>query len=274
MPVVSQLYIYPVKSLGGIAVQQWPVDATGLRYDRRWMIVDSLGNFLSQRRLAQMALIKTRMDSNQLWLSAPEHGEIGIPLSASDGERVSVRVWDDQCLAHTVSADVDAWLSTYLQQACRLVYHPDDQRRAVDPDYAQASDQTAFSDGFPFLLASEASLQHFNQHSCLDIGMARFRPNIVVSDCEAYAEDRWRQIRINSLGFRLPKPCSRCAIPGIDPDTAETQPAVLSALAKWRKWNNKVYFGQNALHDDIGMLSVGDEVTVVISAHAQPPQLD
>ena len=133
------------------------------------------------------------------------------------------------------------------------------------------SDQTAYSDGFPLLIASEASLADFNQKSDLTIDMRRFRSNLVVSDCPAYAEDRWRTIRINNINFRLPKPCSRCAIPGIDPDKAESQKAVLSALAEWRKYNNKVYFGQNLIHDSTGTLSLGDQIEILSQAEPQPP---
>ena len=271
MPILSQIIIYPVKSLAGISVDHWPLVKTGLLYDRCWMLVDAQGEFLSQRRLPKMALIQTVIKDNLLWLSAAGHPAISMPLTPASGELITIKVWEYAGYGQTVSAELDQWFSQVLDHPCRLVYHPDNQVRPVDQDYALTSDQTAYSDGFPLLIASEASLADFNQKSGLTIDMRRFRSNLVVTDCPAYAEDRWRTIRINSINFRLPKPCSRCAIPGIDPDKAESQKAVLSALAEWRKYNNKVYFGQNLIHDSTGTLSLGDQIEILSQAEPQPP---
>lgn len=271
MPVLSQIYIYPVKSLGGIRVERWPVDRNGLRYDRKWMLIDRNGLFLSQRRLPKMALIKTRIDADSLLLSAPGQTDLVLPLDGDAGDDVSVEIWNDYCLAKTVGAQADAWFSGFLNADCRLVYHPDDRVRPVDPDYARAGDRTAFSDGFPFLIVSEASLQELNRAMALDLSMLRFRPNLVAADCAGFAEDYWRQIAINGISFRLPKPCSRCSVPAINPDTAETGKEPLTTLNRLRRWQDKVYFGQNALHDNTGMLSAGDEIVVVQSGDRQPP---
>jgi len=270
MPILSEIYVYPVKSLAGFSVQQWPVAKTGLRYDRQWMLVDQQGLFLSQRRLPKMALIKTRIADNQLWLSAADKTQIGIALEPVGGEDISVSIWDDQCIAKTVSDSVDAWLSDFLQHPCRLVYHPQDRIRTVDPDYATEQDQTAFSDGFPFLIVSDASLQAFNQAANLDLSMQRFRPNLVVSACQAYAEDYWRNISINQINFRLPKPCSRCSVPTIDPETGDVGKEPLTTLNRLRKKDNKVYFGQNALHDGTGLLNVGARVEILELGPNQP----
>lgn len=271
MPVLSQIYIYPVKSLAGIEVSQWPVDKNGLLYDRRWMLIDSQRQFLSQRRLPKMALIKTRIEAEQLILAAPGHDQLILELNPAGVDDLEVTVWHDQCLAKTVSAKADAWLSRFLQTDCRLVYHPDNQRRQVDPHYAQAADQTAFSDGFPFLLVSENSLNALNQSLEHKISMQRFRPNLVVGGCDSYAEDGWRRIAINDIEFRLPKPCSRCAVPGIDPETAISDKAPLAALNRLRKWENRVYFGQNVLHNQCGTLTTGDLITILESGDKQPP---
>lgn len=270
MPILSQIIIYPIKSLAGIYVNQWPLAKTGLLYDRCWMLVDAQGEFLSQRRLAKMALIQTAIKDNLLWLTAEGHTAISMPLIPATGELIAIKVWEYSGYGQTVSAELDQWFSQVLDHPCRLVYHPENQIRPVDPDYAFSSDQTAYSDGFPLLIASEASLADFNHKSGLNIDMRRFRTNLVVSECSAYAEDSWRKIRINNINFRLPKPCSRCAIPGIDPDKGETQKAVLSALAEWRKYNNKVYFGQNLIHDSLGILSLGDQVEILSQAEPQP----
>jgi uncharacterized protein YcbX len=270
-PFLSQIYVYPVKSLAGFQVAQWPVTSTGLRYDRKWMLVDETGLFLSQRRLPKMALIKTRISADQLWLSAPGQNDLALPLNSEDGEDVEVVVWNDHCLAKAVGGHADTWLSRGLDSPCRLVYLPEQQVRKVDPNYAENTDQTAFSDGFPFLIVSENSLHALNQAMALELNMIRFRPNLVAAGCESYAEDSWRQIVINGIGFRLPKPCSRCSVPTIDPESALSDKEPLTTLSRLRKWQNKVYFGQNALHDSHGVLAVGSEIRIEIFGENQPP---
>jgi len=271
MPFLSQIHVYPVKSLAGFQAEQWPVDKTGLRHDRKWMLVDENGLFLSQRRLPKMALIKTRISDERLWLSASGQSDIALPLSGDDGDDVSISIWNDRYFAKTTGDKADAWLSRVLDYRCRLVYHPDSQMRKVDPNYAKDSDQTAFSDGFPFLIVSEGSLQALNAAMSLNLSMIRFRPNLVVAGCESYAEDSWRQIAIGDIVFRLPKPCSRCSVPTIDPETALGGKEPLTTLSRLRQWQNKVYFGQNALHDRNGSLSVGSEIRIEKTGENQPP---
>ncbi|MGZ3814886.1 MAG: MOSC domain-containing protein, partial [Mucilaginibacter sp.] len=147
----------------------------------------------------------------------------------------------------------------------------DEVIRPVDPDYAKATDQVAFSDGFPFLIISENSLAALNHEMQMDLPMTRFRPNLVISGCPAYDEDTWREITINAIDFRLPKPCSRCAIPAIDQETAQIGKEPLATLNRTRKWQNKVYFGQNALHDQCGQLTLGDTVHIKSTGTKQPP---
>ncbi len=268
-PLLSDIYIYPVKSLTGFRADQWPVDRNGLQHDRQWMLIDENNNFLSQRKLPRMALINTAIRNQQLILST-DHSDISLPL-VSSGESVHVTVWHDQCRAETIGKDVDEWLSDFLHRPCRLVVMPDDSIRQVDQKYAHPQDQTAFSDGFPFLITSDASLQALNQHMPEPVDIQRFRPNLVISDCEPYAEDHWRQIAINTIRFRLPKPCSRCAVPGVNPHTAEREKAPLTALNNTRKWEKQVYFGQNALHDRSGSLRCGNPVSIIETGSAQPP---
>lgn len=268
---LSSLFIYPVKSLAGIAVAHWPVTQTGLKHDRKWMIVDADGQFMSQRKQARMALIKTALIDNRLRLSAPAMNDLALPLEPSGGEIVACTIWKDRSMARSVSAEADRWLSRFLNQFCRLVYQPDDDRRQVDPLYGSATDQVAYSDGFPFLIVSENSLAALNREMELALPMSRFRPNLVISGCDAFAEDTWREISIGSIDFRLPKPCSRCIVPTIDQDTAEHGKEPLATLNRIRKWQNKVYFGQNALHDQCGELTVGDQVQIKRTGSRQPP---
>ncbi|QWF71474.1 MOSC domain-containing protein [Methylomonas paludis] len=272
MPILSQIHVYPVKSLAGFQVDAWPVDKTGLRYDRKWMLVDAEGQFLSQRRLPRMALISTRISAGQLILSA--NGAVDFSLALDEDRNapaLPVQIWKDNCLAHTISGAADQWLSRVLDYPCRLVYLPEHSIRPVDPNYALSSDETAFSDGFPFLLVSENSLHSLSAAVGQDLEMIRFRPNLVVAECEAYAEDSWRRISINGINFRLPKPCSRCQVPTIDPYTGQTGKEPLTTLARLRQWQHKVYFGQNVLHDGLGELVVGQAVLITETGAKQPP---
>lgn len=268
---LSDIIIYPVKSLAGIHLNRWQVIETGFQYDRKWMLIDNQGQFLSQRRLPKMALIKTTLTDNQLILSAPEQQDLVLALAPIDGEVIVSTIWHDQCNARWVSAEADLWFSGFLGMDCRLVYLPDEIIRPVDTRYALSTDQVAFSDGFPFLLVAENSLLDLNQAMQLNLTMNRFRPNLVIAGCPAYAEDSWREIRIAGIDFRLPKPCSRCAVPTIDPETAQVGKEPLTTLNRLRKWQNKVYFGQNAIHNQCGTLSVGDSVQIMLAGEKQPP---
>lgn len=270
---LTQIHVYPVKSLAGFQVVNWPVDDRGLLYDRKWMLIDENNLFLSQRRLPAMALIHTRIGVNQLILSAPGQNDLTLPLHPQYGEALTVEIWGDRCLARTVDSLADDWLSRFLGQACRLVYQPDDSVRPVDPRYARPDDTTGFSDGFPLLIVSENSLNSLNQALAEPVSMERFRPNLVVNGCKAYEEDRWRRIAIGDIGFRLPKPCSRCSVPAINPVTATVEKEPLLTLNRLRRWDGKIYFGQNALHDNNGTLKVGDPVDILETGSLQPPLL-
>ncbi|MBK8814852.1 MAG: MOSC domain-containing protein [Methylococcaceae bacterium] len=268
--LLSAIYIYPVKSLTGIPLQSWPVTETGLKFDRQWMLIDKENQFLSQRRLPRMALIKTALTENELVLTAPDMEELRLELNPTKGEIIRSTIWHDQVDTLAVSPEADKWFNRFLGISCRLVYQPESVIRPVNPQFAKSSDKAALSDGFPFLLISENSLTALNKAMNLELSMSRFRPNLVVSGCGSYAEDTWREISIGAIGFRLPKPCSRCSVPTIDPETAQTGKEPLTTLNRLRKSENKVYFGQNALHDNIGMLSVGDQVTIKRTGINQP----
>jgi len=268
---LTAITLYPVKSLAGISVNSWPVIRTGLKYDRQWMLIDADRQFLSQRKLPQMALIKTALTDTHLILSAQGRDDLLLALAPSGGDVIDSQIWADQCAATSVSAEADHWLSDFLNRDCRLVYQPETLLRPVDVHYGLPTDTVAFSDGFPFLLISENSLVSLNNDMALDLPMTRFRPNLVVAGCEGYAEDRWREISIGAIDFRLPKPCSRCSVIVIDPESAEIGQEPLRTLNLTRKWQNKVYFGQNALHDQQGQLTVGDRVYIKVIGDKQPP---
>ncbi len=267
---LSEIHIYPVKSLAGISVNVWEVDNRGLRYDRHWMLIDQNNRFLSARSLPRMLLIKTALTETALVLSAPGQHDLFIPLQASEGTRIQSRLWQDQCSVQHISKEADQWLSEFLKHDCKLVCQSD-EKRPVDTKYARQNDQTSLSDGFPFLIISESSLAVLNQKMTRNIPMLRFRPNLVIAGCTGFAEDYWRAIQIGSIGFRLPKPCSRCIIPAVDTETAQIHKEPLKTLNQFRKWKNQVYFGQNAIHDHTGTLHTGAPVNIVQTGAPQPP---
>jgi len=259
---VSALYRYPVKSLAGEAFSSLEVGARGPELDRHWMVVDADGRFITQRQQPRMCLVQARIDHDQaLWLAAPGMPEIRVGERLA--ERLEVRVWDDLLPASAAGPAADRWLSEFLSLPCRLVSMPDDVARPVDPDYADPADQVGFADGFPFLLISQASLDDLNSRLESPLPMLRFRPNLVVSGCDPYAEDSWRRLRIGDLEFQIAKPCSRCIIPTIDPTTAQRSAEPLHTLKGYRRRDNKIYFGQNLVHRGSGRLAVGMPVEVL-----------
>jgi len=193
--VLSELWRHPVKSLRGCQLDQAQLDRRGIVDDRRWMLVDSQGRFLTQRQQPRMALLNPVPDGDGLLFSTQHGDSLRVPLQAQ-GERLRVRIWDDDCDAVRVSDQADAWLSGFLGEAVRLVYMADDTERQVDLNYAAPGDQAAFSDGFPLLLISQASLDDLNRRIGDEppLSMRRFRPNLVVSGCAPYAEDEWKRM--------------------------------------------------------------------------------
>lgn len=265
---VTRLFVHPVKSLGGISVSQFSVDRFGPVHDRRWLVVDRQGQFLTQRQHARMALVSTALEAGRVTLSAP--GCEPVQFSAGDftdgcsGAAVrQVQVWRDRCDAVAGPAHLDAWLSAFLGVDCQLVFMPESSHRPVNPDYAAAGETVSFADGFPLLLVSEESLQDLNSRMNIAIGMERFRPNLVVQGGAAFAEDGWQHIRVGSMEFRVVKPCSRCAIPTIDPLTSQKQPEVFKTLKSYRQRDGEVFFGQNLLPVGTGSVRVGDRVELL-----------
>jgi uncharacterized protein len=260
---LSGLYVYPIKSAGGIPLEAWDVDERGLRYDRRWMLVDEAGRFMSQRRFPRMALIRVRIEPDHLVVDAPGMPSLDVPFQPQDARLRLARVWEDLVEVSTVGSDAERWFGEFLNMRCELVYLPDLSVRPVDPAYGESEDQVGLADGFPFLLISEASLDDLNARLEHPLPMHRFRPNLVISGCEPFAEDSWNLVRSGQITFRVVKPCARCAITTVDQGTAVTSKEPLRTLARFRRAGNKVLFGQNLIHDDTGTLRTGDTVEIV-----------
>jgi uncharacterized protein YcbX len=256
---VSALYVYPIKSCRGIRVQEWPVAARGFAADRRWMIVDSNGKFVTQRELAQLALVRTALFGDCLRVSAPGQPDLDLPSTYEDGEERMVEVWQDRALG-VPHPGGSRWFSNYLEAPHELVYMPEHHLRQVNPARAKSGDIVSFADGYPFLLISEASLADLNSRMEAPLAMDRFRPNIVISGTEAFAEDHYARVRIGEISFRGVKRCERCVITTIDPLTGERGREPLRTLAQYRLSDQKVWFGMNLIHDGVGTLRMGDPV--------------
>lgn len=259
---VSSLSIYPLKSTREINLAHSEVEAFGLKNDRRWMVVDDQGVMLTQRKLPGLCLIQPVLTEYGLRLSYTDKTSIEVIIPDSCLKR-QVKIWDDLCHAYDAGDQVALWLENKLGTSCRLVYFPQDEFRQVDLNYANPGDKTAFSDGFPLLLISQASLDDLNQRLNKPVAMNRFRPNIVVQGCEPFAEDGWRKIRIGKIIYRIVKPCSRCVIPSINIETAEKEDGLLETLAGFRRHNNKVFFGQNVIAETTGFIENGMIVEVI-----------
>ena len=264
MPVtVSALRIYPVKGLGAIELTQAEVTARGLRHDRRFMVVDPAGEFFTQRDFPRMATVWTEIENGTLRLAAPDADEVELEAEPGEGAPMSVRVWNSSGVkAIAPSPEADAWLSGYLGTPCRLVYMPDDSRRATNATYG-GEHIVSFADGYPFLFTNEASLEELNGRLSRPVPMNRFRPNLVVKGVPAYAEDGWKEVRVGDVRFRMVKPCGRCQVTTTDQTTGEvTGPEPLSVLSEYR--NDPTFgslFGMNAVALSHGTVRVGDAVS-------------
>jgi uncharacterized protein YcbX len=259
---LSGLNIYPIKSTRGIPLAESAVDEFGLRYDRRWMVVDEAGVFLSQRSHPRLALVVPSIGDGTLRIDAPGMPTLQTPLHPTNTVATTVTVWDDTTSATWVGDRAAEWFSDFLGRACTLVHMADQVVRPADPAFAPPGVRVSFADGFPFLLISEESLADLNRRLADPLPMNRFRPNLVVAGGEPYAEDGWEKIEVGGIRLQVVKPCARCLVTTTDQTTGERGKEPLRTLATYRKVNGEVMFGQNVVHENTGRLGVGDPVVI------------
>lgn len=261
---LASIHIYPIKSLGGFEVSEAKLTDRGLEHDRRWMLVDEEGMFISQREVPALACLHTSPNGVGIEVTDVRNEEqIIIPWKIDHGDRSRAQVWSDKItLLHY--AEADEWFSDRLNSRIRLMHLPDSTKRRTDGRYA--SSLNSLSDGFPYLIASQASLDDLNERLLNEgkqpVGMERFRPNLVIAGGEAFQEDQWREISIGTVPFSLVKPCARCVIVTIDQTTGALGKEPLRTLATYRSRRNKIYFAMNAVARGEGVLSVGDPITI------------
>lgn len=268
---VSGLGVYPVKSLRGLSVPRAHLERWGFRGDRRWMVVDARGRFVTQRTTPRMSLVRGRLlDDGRAEISHPDVGPVVLEPS---GEPVSVRIWQDVVEAEGGDPDADAWLSALLGRTVRLVHLADPSTaREIDRDYAGPGEPVTFADGFPLLVTTTASLAALNTWQqaagARAMTMARFRPSLVVDTDEAWAEDRWAVLRVGDVELRLVKPCARCVMTAVEPGSGVILPG--GPLRQLGAHRPGVSFGINAIPATTGTLHLGDAVEVLATHEGLP----
>ncbi|MBK6749672.1 MAG: MOSC domain-containing protein [Acidobacteria bacterium] len=286
---ISEINIYPIKSLAGISVEAAMVEERGLRYDRRWMLTTPDGMFFTQREFPKMATLSVWIeeDGGGLGVAADRFGDVFVPMDSDSDKRQMVTIWGSVCEAEVYGAALNEWFSDVLGTECQLVKMPDDSRRNVSELFNSGDDVVSFADGYPQLVIGEASLEDLNGRlrqagmPAAPVPMNRFRPNIVVAESDPYAEDDWKRIRIGGAEFRSSKPCARCVMTTIDQAKGEFDGKdPLKTLATYRMAKDvmpervadlgltetAVLFGQNLIGESVGSsICVGDEIEVIDS---------
>ena len=262
---LQDIFIYPVKSLGGIRKEEGRVLQRGFQYDRRLMLVDQSGKFITQRVEHQLALLQTDLASNQIHISHKllPHQTLTVDLPSGKDSSILVKIWDDVTSAVHVSEEADEWFSNFLGKNCKLVFMPEMGKRPVDLKYSENNEQVSFADAFPYLLIGQGTLDELNSRLSIPVPMNRFRPNLVVSGAMPYEEDSWAEIKIGEIRFKVAKPCARCVLTTIDQDTGMKGTEPLKTLASYRTINNKVLFGQNLIALNEGILRENDQVEIL-----------
>lgn len=270
---ITALHTYPIKSCGRLSHTALDFDARGPVWDRRWMVVEPDGMFVTQRELPRLALIQPTFEGDQMRLTAPGMTELYIPLVHEPAPTRTVEVWQSRCEAWDEGSEAAAWFSDFLKVDLQLVRIADDFQRVIDTEYSRRSPRPlvhiGFADGYPVLIVSEESLaelkRRMSERGAAPVPMSRFRPNIVVAGGAAFVEDQWHTVQIGDMLLDVVKPCARCAIPTVDQQTGNIPDVKepTATLNTFRKQDGKVMFAQNAIHREAGTLRVGDVVTVV-----------
>lgn len=265
---LAAIHVFPLKSGAPLSLREAQVETRGLAHDRRWMVIDATGKFVTGRQLSRLTLIRALADADGLTLGAP-----GMPMlrveAPVNGVRVDTAVWGAAVAPRLAAAAAHEWISTYLGAPHRLVHMDDDCVRRLkakyEGRYGEDDDEMSFADGFPLLLISQGSLDLLNAKLAQPVPMLRFRPNLVVAGTAAHAEDNWKRIRIGDCEFDVAKPCTRCVFTTVDFERGVRDPSgePLRTLITYRRSPDGVTFGQNLIPRKLGTIRVGDPVEVL-----------
>ncbi|MBS0582334.1 MAG: MOSC domain-containing protein [Proteobacteria bacterium] len=263
---LASIHIYPLKSGAPLALKSAAVETRGLARDRRWMVVDADGKFLTGREHARLTLLRALPNADgSLHLDAPATSGLRVPVPDARGERVATAVWGSPVSPLLADETTNAWLSKFLGKPVRLVHMDSECVRAVDAKYAEPGDEVSLADGFPLLLVSQAALDLLNSKLAAPVPILRFRPNLVVAGTQAHAEDGWKRIRVGEVEFDVVKACVRCVFTTVDFERGERDPSgePLRTLLGYRRGEKGVTFGQNLIPRATGVIRTGDAVSVI-----------
>jgi len=258
---LSEIWIYPIKSLGGTRLPSAKVMEKGLQYDRRWMLIDQHNQFMTQRVHHQMALFKQQLQATYLQVHFKDQS-LKIPFDHSHYEEpIASKVWNDEVIVYEISEIFSAWFSLHLGFACKLVVFPENNPRPVDASFKVNDEHVGLADAYPFLIIGQSSLDDLNARLTEAVPMNRFRPNLVFSGGKPYEEESWREFKVGVNQFIGVKPCSRCVLTTVNQDTAIKGKEPLLTLSKYRRVGDKIIFGQNLVAINHGEIHEGDEIT-------------
>lgn len=259
MLTLSEINIYPIKSLGGISLQSSEVEERGLKYDRRWVLVDESNTFFTQRDFPEMALIRVSVEKNGLMLNHKTKivETLFIQYDFEHSKTEKVVIWGDTVIGEFYNNQIDKWFSEIIGIKCHLVKMPESTERIVDKTYTK-NKIVSFADGYPFMIIGQSSLDDLNSRMEVPLPMNRFRTNFVFTGGKPFEEDGWKKFKIGDVEFEAVKPCARCVITTTNQDTAERLHEPLLTLSEYRKFDNKVMFGMNLVCDSTGVVKVGD----------------
>lgn len=272
---LSEIYIYPIKSLAGIKLEQAKVTLRGLEHDRRFMLTTPDGAFLTQRTITQMALIKMKIEGNNLHIWHKNQAEDVLIIPTKPTQFIGTQateVWGHPCEGSILETTINQWFSKKLNTPCQLIYMTDESLRPVDAAYQKAGEIVSFADGFPYLVLGQSSMDDLNNRLEKSVDINRFRANLIFTGGQPFEEDKWQYFTIGDLSFRGTKPCARCQVPNINQETAEIEKEPNRTLAKFRRFKvnekNKILFGMNAcweegLSEGKNRLRIGDTITLI-----------
>lgn len=247
---LSKIYIYPIKSLAGFQVMTSKLKIRGLENDRRFMLIDKQGVFMTQRTVKEMALLQTAIkdDRIQVWHKNQPTDILTIPTKPTYfTKEIEVEVWDTASLAQVMAPPINQWFQNQLNLDCQLVYMPDTAERRMKKEYNTARDLFSFADGAPILITGQAGLADLNNRLDNPVSMNRFRPNLVFSGGTPFVEDEWKEVKIGLHFFKITHRCVRCNVLNINQETAEIDKEPNRTLATFRRFNQEIYFGVNVV---------------------------
>lgn len=258
---LTEIWLYPIKSLAGISLTSARIQEKGMQYDRRWMLLDSHGMFMTQRTFPMMALLQPVINDGIITIAKKHETKAGLSFSLASppmGKRFRTKIWDDDVDVAEVSPEISAWFSDSLNLQCHLVTFPEANPRRV----RNSDKHVSLADAYPYMVVGQRTLDDLNARLSIPLPMNRFRPNFVFTGGEPFEEDNWKAFKIGTAGFTTAGPCARCTITTIDQETIEAGREPLLTLATYRKTGNKILFGQNLIATTPGEVFVGDIITL------------